>query len=256
MGNSRRWEVSCELWGQRDPRQTGDFFSLQNCSAVGTITGSRDMSKTVYKKIDYNLSGLISDIKMGEIALPELQRPFVRKNAKVRNLFDSMYRGFPVGFFLFWEPAEVDGVRNIGADEKQKVPRLLVVDGQQRLTSLYAVMTGTKVVREGYEAETIEISFNPLQQKFEVADATTRNNRQFIPNISTLWDPTNDFDEIKDKYFARLAEVQALSDEERKNARAALNCLEKLSTYPFTALELTADVSEEEVSTVFCTHQL
>lgn len=209
------------------------------------------MNKTVYKKIDYDLSGLISDIKIGDIALPELQRPFVWKNSKVRNLFDSMYRGFPVGFFLFWEPSVVAGARKIGTDGKQKTPRLLVVDGQQRLTSLYAVMTGTPVVREGYDAETIEIGFNPLQEKFEVADATTRNNRQFLANISVIWDPDADFDEIKDEYFARLTELQELSDEDRKRARAALNRLEKLSSYPFTALELTANVDEEQVAEVF-----
>ncbi len=209
------------------------------------------MSKTVYKKIDYDLSGLISDIRIGDIALPELQRPFVWKNAKVRNLFDSMYRGFPVGFFLFWEPSVVEGARTIGTDGKQKTPRLLVVDGQQRLTSLYAVMTGTPVIREGYDAERIEISFNPMQEKFEVADATTHNNRQFLPNISVIWDKKADFDDVKDEYFARLAEVQELSDEDRKKARSALNRLEKLSTYPFTALELTANVDEEQVSEVF-----
>lgn len=209
------------------------------------------MSKTVYKKIDYDLQGLIYDIRNGEIALPELQRPFVWRNAKVRNLFDSMYRGYPVGFFLFWEPSVIEGARSIGTDGKQKSPRLLVVDGQQRLTSLYAVMTGTPVIREGYEAEKIEISFNPLQEKFEVADATTRNNRQFLPNISVIWDRDADFDDIKEAYFARLAEVQELPDEDRKKARAALNRLEKLSTYPFTALELTANVDEEQVSEVF-----
>lgn len=209
------------------------------------------MSKTVYKKIDYDLSSLISDIRIGAIALPELQRPFVWKNAKVRNLFDSMYRGFPVGFFLFWEPAKIDGARAIGTDGKQKTPRLLVVDGQQRLTSLYAVMTGTEVIREGYDPELIEISFNPLQEKFEVADATTRNNRFFLPNITTIWDIDTDFDDLKEEYFARLSAVQTLTDEERRKARNALNRLEKLSSYPFTALELTADVDEEQVSEVF-----
>jgi len=209
------------------------------------------MSKTVYKKIDYDLQGLISDIRHGEIALPELQRPFVWRNAKVRNLFDSMYRGYPVGFFLFWEPSVIEGARSIGTDGKQKSPRLLVVDGQQRLTSLYAVLTGTPVIREGYEAEKIEISFNPLQEKFEVADATTRTNRQFVPNISAVWDRNADFDDIKEEYFARLTEVQQISEADRKRARSALNRLEKLSSYPFTALELTADVDEEQVSEVF-----
>ena len=209
------------------------------------------MSKTVYKKIDYELSNLISDIKLGAIALPELQRPFVWKNAKVRNLFDSMYRGYPVGYFLFWEPAQVGGTKNIGVDGKQKKARLLVVDGQQRLTSLYAVLTGTSVIREGYDSEKIEISFNPLTEKFEVADASTRNNRQFLPNISEIWHSEADFDEIKDAYFERLTEVQELTPEAKKAARSALNRLEKLSSYPFTALELTASVDEEQVSEVF-----
>ena len=208
-------------------------------------------SKTVYKRIEYDLSNLISEIRMGNIALPDLQRPFVWKNAKVRNLFDSMYRGFPVGFLLFWEPAVIDNARAIGTDGKQKMPSLLVVDGQQRLTSLYAVMTGTPVTREGYRAEKIEISFNPLQEKFEVANVSTRNNRQFLEDISVIWDHDADFDEIKDDYFSRLREDQELSSEELKHARRALNRLEKISNYPFTALELTADVNEEQVSEVF-----
>ncbi|MEP3350123.1 MAG: DUF262 domain-containing protein [Marinomonas sp.] len=209
------------------------------------------MGKTVYTKIDYELSSLISSIKIGDIALPELQRPFVWKNAKVRNLFDSMYRGYPVGFFLFWQPAQVEGSRAIGTDGKQKTPRLLVVDGQQRLTSLYAVLTGTSVIREGYNAERLEISFNPLLEKFDVADASTRNNKQYLPNISEIWQPDADFDEIKDAYFERLSEAQELTPEEKKQAKLALNRLEKLSSYPFTALELTAEVGEEQVSEVF-----
>ena len=207
--------------------------------------------KTVYKRIEYELSNLIASIGMGNIGLPELQRPFVWKNAKVRNLFDSMYRGFPVGFLLFWEPAIIEGARVIGTDGKQKTPRLLVVDGQQRLTSLFAVMTGTPVIREGYGAEKIEISFNPLQEKFEVADASTRNNRQFLPNITVIWDRKSDFDDIKDEYFSRLREAQELSDEDRRRARNALNRLEKINSYPFTALELSAEVNEEQVSEVF-----
>lgn len=210
-----------------------------------------NLNKTIYKKIDYELSGLISDIKIGVIALPELQRPFVWKNAKVRDLIDSMYMGFPVGFFLFWEPLENHDSRDIGTDGKQKAPRLLVVDGQQRLTSLYAVMTGTPVVRDGYDAEKIEISFNPITERFDVADATTRNNPQVLPDISEIWDAKTDFDDVKDNYFARLCAVQEISDLERKSARSALNRLEKLSNYPFTALELTANVDEEQVSEVF-----
>ena len=119
------------------------------------------MSKTVFNKVEYSLGGLIEQIAMGTIGLPDIQRPFVWKNTKVRNLFDSMYQGYPVGYLLFWENAGVEDVRMIGTDTKQRPPQLLIVDGQQRLTSLFAVIKGVPVVRENYESEKIEIAFNP-----------------------------------------------------------------------------------------------
>ena len=61
------------------------------------------MSKPLFKEVSYSLSKLMDDVEMGEIGLPDIQRPFVWKNSKVRDLFDSMYRGYPVGYFLFWE---------------------------------------------------------------------------------------------------------------------------------------------------------
>lgn len=81
---------------------------------------------------------------MGQIGLPDIQRPFVWSKAKVRDLFDSMCRGYPVGFFLFWETS-ADGVETnvIGDSNKQKAPAVRIVDGQQRLTSLYAVTLAT-----------------------------------------------------------------------------------------------------------------
>jgi uncharacterized protein with ParB-like and HNH nuclease domain len=80
-----------------------------------------------------------------------IQRPFVWPNAKVRDLFDSMYRGFPVGYLLFWENGSGDGAKQIGVDDKQHtVPSRLIVDGQQRLTSLYAVFRGRKILDDDY----------------------------------------------------------------------------------------------------------
>jgi len=98
------------------------------------------MSETVFEKVDYDLGSLVKYIGLGEIGLPDIQRPFVWKNAKVRDLFDSMYKGYPVGYLLFWKNALIDATRVIGIDNKQKPPRLVIVDGQQRLTSLYAVI--------------------------------------------------------------------------------------------------------------------
>jgi uncharacterized protein with ParB-like and HNH nuclease domain len=95
--------------------------------------------RTLFKRVDYDLAGLLNYIDLGDIGLPDIQRPFVWSSSKVRDLFDSMYRGFPVGYLLFWENANVDGTKAIGTGEKvHKTPRLLIVDGQQRLTSLFA----------------------------------------------------------------------------------------------------------------------
>ena len=126
--------------------------------------------KTCFKKVDYDLSGLLHYIEIGDIALPDIQRPFVWSNAKVRDLFDSMYRGFPVGYFLFWENVTAGGTKQIGVGSKQHtVARLLIVDGQQRLTSLFAVFRGRKVLDEDYKERQIEVAFRPRDGKFEVA---------------------------------------------------------------------------------------
>ena len=140
---------------------------------------------TVFTKVDHTLNSLMDAVESGSISLPDIQRPFVWTNAKVRNLFDSMYQGFPVGYLLFWENASADNARTIGTDAKQRVPSLLIVDGQQRLTGLYAVTKGVPVVREDYEPELIEIAFDPTTEKFAVADAATaRDKRSFRTSLS------------------------------------------------------------------------
>ena len=209
------------------------------------------MAVTLFKEVSYNLAKLIQDIEMGEIGLPEIQRPFVWPNSKVRDLFDSMYKGFPVGYLLFWANGVGDGHRQIGTDSKQKVPRLLIVDGQQRLTSLYAVMRGVPVVRDDYRQEHIGIAFSPLTEKFEVTDAAVRKNPEFIPDISHIWSSHTDMFELADEYLTRLRASRPVSAETTKAIRKAINNLDNLQTFPFTALELSSAATEEQVADVF-----
>lgn len=124
----------------------GDYIALTTGGSMGEL-------KTCFKKVDYDLGGLLHYIEIEDIGLPDIQRPFVWANAKVRDLFDSMYRGFPVGYLLFWGNATGNGAKQIGLDGKQHtVPSLLIVDGQQRLTSLFAVFRGKKVLDEDYHS--------------------------------------------------------------------------------------------------------
>src|SRR3954452_12002286 len=112
----------------------------------------------LYRSTTYPLATLVNDISRGAIGLPELQRPFVWPNSKIRDLFDSLYRGYPCGFLLLWETGA--RLKVIGTDGKDETPSLAIVDGQQRLTSLYAVMTGAQVVRADYGKEEIQIAFD------------------------------------------------------------------------------------------------
>lgn len=214
------------------------------------------MSTTLFKEVGYSLSKLIDDIEMGDIGLPDIQRPFVWKNAKVRDLFDSMYRGYPVGYLLFWENQLGDKTKLIGTNTHQKIPQLLIVDGQQRMTSLYAVMKGIPVIRENYESESIEIAFRPVDGRFEVCDAAIRRDPEYLPNISELFSATASQYQIIGDYLKGLEDYrsknnQEFTAEERKACEVALQRLFNLSSFPFTTLQLSAGIDEEQVAEVF-----
>lgn len=209
------------------------------------------MSDTVFTQVTYNVNSLVSNIDLGVIGLPDIQRPFVWKNSKVRDLFDSMYRGYPVGYLLFWKNASMDDSTAIGVDRKQVVPSLLIVDGQQRLTSLYAVIKDIEVVRKDYSREKIKIAFNPFQEKFEVADAAIIKDKTYLPDISVLWKDDYDIIRCYEDYLASLQEAREVTQSDKAQIVKAISKLNSLTSFPLTALELSKDISEEKVADVF-----
>jgi len=210
------------------------------------------MSETLFTKVDYDVDTLIKLMKMGTLGLPQIQRRFVWPNTKVRDLFDSMYRGYPVGHLLLWKNGLADDHRTIGADAKQKSAQLLIVDGQQRLTSLYAVMEGIPVLRRNFKTELIEIAFSPLQRKFAVPDAAIRRDKTYIPNISVLWeDASRSVFRVEKQYLAGLRAVREVSETEEAQIQEAIVDLHNLLKFPLTALELTETSPDEEVAEIF-----
>lgn len=207
------------------------------------------MEPTLFKEVTYPLSLLIAKTDIGEIGLPDIQRPFVWKPAKVRDLFDSMYKGFPVGYLLFWE-ANPASYRPIGTDTKQKAPRLLIVDGQQRLVSLYAVFKEAPVVWRDYSERKISIAFRPKDQIFEVTDAAIRRDPEFIPDISQIWSGKPLFRFITE-FIEILRQSRQVTEDEEKHLAHAISRLDDLRSYPFTALELSSAVDEEQIAEVF-----
>lgn len=208
------------------------------------------MTGTLFRTTRFELDHLVKNIERGDIALPELQRPFVWPNRKVRDLLDSMLRGFPVGYLLFWATGAEVGARVIGLGEKDEaVPRWLIVDGQQRLTSIFSVFTGRPVVREDYSESRIRIAFRPQDGRFEVADAAIEKDPEFLPDVTPLW---KDYRATVRGYFQRLEAARGdLAPEVRDELDNQFDRVRDLRAYPFEVVELDAAVEEEHVAEVF-----
>ncbi len=207
---------------------------------------------TVFQQSSYTLSGLLNYIDMGDVGLPEIQRPFVWKATKVRDLLDSMFRGFPVGYLLFWVNAEVNHSHPIGLNDKaHKTSRLLVIDGQQRLTALYSVFRNKPVLDRNYHESHIEIAFRPRDAKFEVADAAIRRDPEYVANISELWASGRGPYLLTNSFLEQLRAKHSVTVEECNTISNNLNRLIGLMNYPFTVLEIASSVDEEQVADIF-----
>lgn len=207
---------------------------------------------TAFTHVNYNLNGLLSALQLGDIALPDIQRPFVWSNTKVRDLLDSMYRGFPVGYFLFWANARDDRTHQVGTDKKSyRHASRLIIDGQQRLTSLYAVFCNQRVLDKNYTERQIEIAFRPRDARFDVCDAAIIRDPEYIPNISVLWEAGKTAFTVINQFLANLKAKVELSPNEEGAIAKNIERLIELKSYPFTALEIASDVDEEQVSDIF-----
>lgn len=128
------------------------------------------------------VSQVLADVRSDKIAIPELQRPFVWKTSQVRDLMDSLYNGYPVGYLITWQ--------SVGAKLKGgqvAAHQQILIDGQQRVTALRAAIAGQPVVGKRYEKKRIAISFNPLTEEFATRTPAISNSSQWIHDISEFF---------------------------------------------------------------------
>lgn len=203
------------------------------------------------------VSDLLSDIQMGNLGLPELQRPFIWKDSKVRDLFDSMIQGYPIGYLMLWEcPQETEKRKTIGIENHSyDIPAKVIIDGQQRLTSLYAVMKGKKVLDDKFKERTIIISYSPLQNKFEVGYQATKNDPEWIYNISDLFISNNQYkfigDFIEQIKKHRESKNNPLTEDELNEIPNRINAVANLKDYPLPVFDIKSNADEESVSDIF-----
>src|SRR5439155_1991313 len=129
----------------------------------------------------------------------EMQRRFVWEPTKVRNLLDSLYQGYPVGYLIAWRNPTVrlkDGTPSAG--------KRILIDGQQRVTALMAALLGREVLSKDYETVRIRIAFHPQEEKFEVANPAIQKNPAWIPDVATVFAPDASLTELTDSYAEHI----------------------------------------------------
>jgi len=136
--------------------------------------------------VNKTINELITDIERGRLALPDMQRDFVWSNTQVRDLIDSLYKNHPVGMILLWQTNPNENIPITRIDDITKEVSHyseLVIDGQQRLTSLYLVKHG--VIFKGGKERSIRLLFNPETEEFEIETPRIKNRPEWF-NVTSL----------------------------------------------------------------------
>ena len=183
---------------------------------------------------------LLSWIKSGDIAIPEIQRPFVWNGAKVRDLIDSLYQGYPVGYIITWRNPDVK-LKNGELSAGKKV----LIDGQQRITALTAAIVGQRVLDKNYKEINIRIAFNPLEEKFDVLNKAYEKSPEWIDNINPI---VNDEISIS-KAIRRYCQDNPDANEDLVEER--IENLKRIKTKQVGIIELDASLDIDTVTEIF-----
>ena len=209
------------------------------------------MSDTLFKQVNYDLDSLVKFIELGQIGLPDIQRPFVWPNKKVRDLVRLHVQGLSGGVpaLVAERFRERDEADRYGPQAEGSRP----AHRRWAATPDFAFYRdqGHQRVAPDRPAEAIQIAFNPLKDQFEVADAAVRRDRAFIPNISVLWASDASLFDIVGRYLQSLRETREVTSAQQQQVERSITRLFNLLKFPFTALELSKDLDEEQVAEVF-----
>lgn len=219
------------------------------------------MGRELFDNIPSKVGDLLCDIRNGKVGLPDLQRPFVWKNSKVRDLLDSMLKGYPIGYVMIWQtPEGYETFNPIGTDDKPYMrPDYLVIDGQQRLTALLSSIYEIPVKDKNYKERTIFISFNPLTREFAVRTEAHKKNPEWISEISQAFaaDAEHNVSRFRRQFIKNCNASREknnkplLTDEEEEQIETNLNDLLNLSIYMLPTLRINSKATEEDVAEIF-----
>lgn len=156
------------------------------------------MDKQKYNNYPLAISQILGLIEANDIAIPEIQRPFVWRKSQVRDLMDSLYKGYPTGYIIIWKNPSVklkDGTISQG--------KKVLIDGQQRITAMMTAIAGKKIVFDDYSEGRVAIAFDPFAaisgdpdaEIFAVQTPAHLKGKRWIPDIAEIF--KNDFSSFK-----------------------------------------------------------
>lgn len=202
------------------------------------------MANQKYEIEKHSVETVLSWIKTKEVVIPEIQRPFVWKATQVRDLIDSLYNGYPVGYLIVSRSHEMrlkDGTMSKG--------QRILIDGQQRVTALMSSILGMSVLNNEYKKRTIRIAYNPFakddENLFEVQDQSHLKSKKWIEDISIFFN-----DEFDDYTF--IEDFCTVNPEmDRRELNRKIKKIIDIKTKDLGIIELSSSLDVDIVTDVF-----
>ena len=197
-----------------------------------------------YKITQYSVNTILGFVESSQIAIPEIQRPFVWKPKEVKDLIDSLYQGYPIGYLIVWQNSQVR-VRGFGKGGTKKI----LIDGQQRVTALMAALLGREVLDDHYRSQRIRIAFNPLaeedQESFVICDESIEKDPLWISDISVLFRRNFSYRKFESDY------MKANPGKDFTNLEKSIDTLRDITKHQVGVIELSFLLDIDVVSEIF-----
>ena len=206
------------------------------------------MQSEKFTTTSMTISAILGLIKANDIAIPEIQRPFVWKSKQVRDLLDSLYRGFPVGYIIIWKNPNVklkDGTISSG--------KKVLIDGQQRITALMTAIAGREIYNDEYKLERVKIAFNPIvalsgedeAELFAVQTPAHLKSKHWIPDIAEIFSDQFNMFEFITEYCATNSDITP------KQLSCVITKLNDIRSQSIGIIELSETLEIDVVTDIF-----
>lgn len=209
------------------------------------------MDSEKFTNTSITIKGLLGLIEAKDIAIPEIQRPFVWKNSQVRDLIDSLYKGYPTGYIILWKNPNVklkDGTMSSG--------KKVIIDGQQRITALMTAVAACKVFNSEFKECRVKIAFDPFAaldylngnseaEIFAVQTPAHLKSKRWIPDIADIFGSQFSSWTFIPNYISENPEMSG------DNLQTVLNKLKGIETTQIGVIELSEKLDIDVVTDIF-----